>query len=188
MQQKHKGEGFQSSAGSERSEGNDTVNKFSFLHHVKTNSVTTWLSLLLKRRGWSKEEWQQMSLRNACYNPSDTRHRWLFHLHLYKLKVTIYSERQTFLHIASRLTSRCKPGAFLENTSEFHWESRGFWCLHPSRMSHRWIWQLFAPDKIKSGNWTCCLFTQPVLELEPMGSIESRFSKWVKKRTFHQPD
>ena len=50
-------------------------------------------------------------------------------------------------------------------------------------MSHKWIWQLFASD-IKSGNWTCCVWTQPVLEPEPWGCTESRFTKWVKREPF----
>lgn len=38
------------------------------------------------------------------------------------------------------------------------------------------IWQ------IKSGKWTCCVCTQPVLEPKPWGCIESRFTKWVKRK------
>lgn len=37
------------------------------------------------------------------------------------------------------------------------------------------IWQ------IKSDNWTCCVCTQPVLEPEPWGCMESRFTKWLRR-------
>lgn len=37
------------------------------------------------------------------------------------------------------------------------------------------IWQ------IKSGKCTCCVCAQPVLEPEPWGCTESRFTKWVKR-------
>lgn len=136
---------------------------------------------------WSKEQWQQKSLWEAHHNTSLTPARTdLVICICFERSLTLYlCNGNTSPYCLSTVSSSCLGG-----------DSRASW------RNVRGVVKMSAPLKnvpqmdltavctwqIKFGNWTCCLCTQAILELEPMGSIESRFSNWVKKRTCYQSD